>query len=54
MLCRKIPLRLNAELRLWFQFAPASILVWSADADAGEVGLTPGYFYTIAAGYNAS
>ncbi len=27
---------------------------WGADADAGELGLTPGYFYTIAAGYNAS
>ncbi len=26
----------------------------SAEADAGEVGLTAGYFYTIAVGYNAS
>ncbi len=35
-------------------FVIASIRVWKADADAGEVRLTPGYFYTIAAGYNAS
>ncbi len=30
---------------LWFQSVPA---------DAGEVGLTPAYFYTVAVGYYSS
>ncbi len=28
--------------------------VWTADAAAGEVGLSPAYFYTVAVGYSSS
>ncbi len=47
-----MPLRLNAAVVILIRTREQSM--WSADADAGEVGLPAGYFCTVAAGYNAS